>query len=214
MLGNDIVNFEVDNKKYDNQRYIDRILSSSEQKHLSQSKDKNAFLWALWSAKEASYKAIQKLELDTIFSPPSFELDESTLTELSHHIRKQPMQGHVHFKSHSIKIQFTWPNKFLVHCVAIKGKWLLFDQVKIAISKEDPESNDDQSFQVRCLAQKLFKKNDIKAKIIRPELSMSGYIKPGPPVMVANDIEHLPHQISLSHHQTYLAVALLLNQKQ
>ena len=80
MLGNDIVDFSIDEYKYNNQRFTGRILSNLEKEYLDRSENKNAYLWTLWAAKESAYKAYQKSHIKALFSPVKFEVNENQIT--------------------------------------------------------------------------------------------------------------------------------------
>ncbi len=211
MLGNDIVDYSVDHKKYQEPRYIGRILNENEADHLSQSSDKNAFLWSLWAAKEASFKAQQKRNFKTIFSPSQFILDKYALEQLSAHDYTKPLNASLSFHSQNFKLFYSWPTNSCVHCLATTDSVLAANDIQSSCAMLQPEeTHGNQSQQVRMLAQKLFRNNQITAQIERPAIAMSGYSKPGPPILVGQHNERLPHDISLSHHGEWLAVALLL----
>jgi Phosphopantetheinyl transferase (holo-ACP synthase) len=67
MMGNDIVDFSIDEQKYLNPRYIQRILTDQEHIYLLKSTEPNRFLWSLWAAKEAGFKALQRNNPITTF---------------------------------------------------------------------------------------------------------------------------------------------------
>jgi len=214
MLGNDIVDYGIDEKKCLNQRFINRVLSQTEIECLSQSNNQNAFLWSLWAAKEASFKACQKTALQTIFSPSQFELEQKSLKTLLdndfRHDFKQPIQAALTFQDQVIHLLFSWPNQTTVHCVAFIGSIAIAKLIKVKISNQwDERVDGNQSSQVRAVANTLLQQNHLSAQIERPILAMPGYHKPGPPVLINSVNEKLPHEISLSHDGTWLAVALL-----
>jgi len=210
MLGNDIVDYCFDEKKYLNQRFLNRVLSTIEIKYLNKSNNPNAFLWSLWAAKEASFKAYQKTALQTIFSPSLFQAEQRTLQTLLEHDFKQAIQAVLTHQSQTIHLLFSWPDQTTVHCVAFIGAHSLVDEIQTSITNQwDEQIEDKQSSQVRAVANSLLQQNRLSADIKRPLLSMTGYNKPGPPVLFSQTNKTLPHEISLSHDGTWLAVALL-----
>jgi len=211
MLGNDIVDYCFDEKKYLNQRFINRILNQTEIEYLAQSNNPNAFLWSLWAAKEASFKAYQKTALQTIFSPSQFQAELKTLNALLNHDFKQAIQAVLTYQSQTIHLLFSWPDQTTVHCVAFIGPRSLSKRIQTSISNKWNELVDEnQSSQVRAVAHTLLQQNNLSAEIKRPLLSMPGYNKPGPPVLISHaNKTQLPDEISLSHDGTWLAAALL-----
>lgn len=213
MLGNDIVDYSIDEQKYQNPRFINRILNDKEQAYLNQSPDPNRFLWSLWAAKEAGYKALQRNDYSLIFSPLTLELAESSLQQLLSHDVKDALWGEVHFEKQIIELKFNWPKPSVVHCLAccktITDPWTHIDS-RVSYSA-NLNSYQQQSQAVRILAKKLLQRHNINAEILRPNLTMGGYDKPGPPILIHNVTgEALPHIISLSHDNGYLATAVCL----
>jgi phosphopantetheine--protein transferase-like protein len=215
MLGNDVVDFSVDEKKYNNQRFINRILTSTEQKYLFLSTNKNAFLWTLWAAKEAAYKAYQKQNLSSLFSPVKYEISENTLLKLVEAKFSETVKGVLKYtndRSVLIPIEIRWPDKTCVHCISSfdvsnqQGENLYSKLMKL----DCEEDYTSQSLLVRGLAQTLLDDLNIQAEIIRPEIKVKDYKKPGPPRLIS-DNQLLDHEISLSHDGKWLAVAILVN---
>jgi phosphopantetheine--protein transferase-like protein len=210
MLGNDIVDFSCDEQKYINTRFLKRVLSPTEASYLAKSKLPNAYLWSLWAAKEAGFKAMQKTALQTIFSPSQFKLSPNTLESLLHHDFKQPFKAELIHNKQTIHVLFNWPDETTVHCVAYMGDVTLSEQIQISICQHwDNQLEQNQSIQVRAMAKKLLQQNHIKAEIKRPTITMPDYSKPGPPLLIDQNNQELPHEISLSHDGQWLAVALL-----
>jgi phosphopantetheine--protein transferase-like protein len=211
MLGNDIVDLSVDERKYSNPRFINRILTEIEIQYLARSNNKNVFLWSLWAAKEASYKAFQKTSLHSIFSPKQFELNSDDLAVLLHHDFKQTLEAKLTHQNSDFNLLFSWPKFNAVHCVAF-NKDVLLENIQISITNQwDDQIEPSQSSQVRHTAQQLLHHNQMNADIVRPVIKMSGYSKPGPPLLINQTGIQLPQEISLSHDGSWLAVALLIN---
>lgn len=74
MIGNDVVDFEdpETRKKQLHPRFDQRIFSEQELHALAQSDDPHRLRWAMWAAKEASYKCGRKQVQNLIFSPRQF----------------------------------------------------------------------------------------------------------------------------------------------
>ena len=211
MIGNDIVDYSVDENKYLNQRFVTRCLSKIESDYLEQSNNKNAFFWSLWACKEAAYKAYQKSQLDCIFSPPEFELTETTLKALVIHDMQSVFDGEIRFKDHQLAIQLTWPDAMVVHCIADKKSESINECVVAIEQNVVATDNFKQSALTRVMADRLLKEKGIDAKILRPELDMGHYKKPGPPVLVDKTTgKQRPENISLSHDKAWLAFVLCL----
>ncbi len=219
MLGNDVVDLLVDNQKHLNKRYVNRVLTTVEQHYLSVASDQNNYLWSLWAAKEASYKACQKLNNQLKFSPIQFELDEACLNQLTTHDYHQDFLATLQHENTRLQLQLIWrfhPTQAgivtAVHATALVSTNLeKLNEIDVVVTKMNRLSTyKNQSSQVRKLAQKILTSHGIKAKIERPLLEMNGYTKSGPPRLITEDEVVLPHEISLSHDNNWLAVTLLV----
>ncbi|MCX7544027.1 4'-phosphopantetheinyl transferase superfamily protein [Marinicella gelatinilytica] len=215
MLGNDVVDFHIDEQKYNNPRFINRILTRQEQHHLKQSTNPNRFLWSLWAAKEAAYKALQRNNTELIFSPVTLTVSETTLQQLLLHDIHETLYGQVQYQEHHINLKFEWPKATVVHCLALThsqvSKWYSIKSKARYVN--NLTSYQQQSQAVRELAQELLQQHHINAKISRPIITMNGYQKSGPPILTDNTSgQVLPHIISLSHDNQYLAAAVYLKQ--
>jgi len=209
MLGNDIVDFQVDEAKYHNPRFIQRVLTEQEQHYLAQSQHPNRFLWSLWAAKEACFKALQRNKPQLTFSPITYKLSNDTLQQLLTTNHSENLSGEVNYKQQNLSIKYQWPEATVVHCLACVdfSSWPYIDSQIAHI--ENLSNYQQQSQAVRTLAQRLLKNHGIEADIIRPSLAMPNYDKPGPPILVnAGTQQPLPAIISLSHDNNYLAAAL------
>lgn len=206
MIGNDIVDYSVDEEKYLNQRYVSRCLSQLEINFLVQNSNKNAFFWSLWACKEAAYKAHQQQHIDCIFSPPKFELTETTLKALALHDMQSVFDGEIRYKGHQLAIQLAWPDAMVVHSIAGKNTELINECAVIIEQNSVATNNVKQSTLTRAMADKLLIKKGIDAKILRPELNMGHYKKPGPPVLI-DEVTNCKRSesISLSHDKNWLA---------
>jgi phosphopantetheine--protein transferase-like protein len=214
MLGNDIVDFSIDEEKYKNQRFVNRILTKVEQHYLNIVTNKNAFLWSLWSAKEASFKSYQKQSLSTIFSPIKFEVSENTLIEIINSNFNSKINGIVVYKNFNaaalIPIELTWPSQTCVHCISsLATADQKTENLHCKLMKLNRiEGYTVHSLQVRALAKLLLDDLNITAEIVRPEIKVKDYKKSGPPRLISNN-QLLDHEISLSHDGKWLAVVVL-----
>lgn len=215
MVGNDIVDYGIDEQKYRQPRFLNRVLTVKEQSYLAQSCHPNTYLWSLWAAKEAAFKALQRTENHLTFSPITFELPETSLQALLSCHESKILKGDVQHKNQTIEVRFSWPEKNAVHCIACcQSNTDYWPHIDSRITHSANLSNYQQQSQaVRKLAQQLLKHHNINAEISRPTLNMKGYHKPGPPILIECETGHvLAHLISLSHDNNYLAVALCLIQ--
>ncbi|MDO9264310.1 MAG: 4'-phosphopantetheinyl transferase superfamily protein [Desulfosalsimonadaceae bacterium] len=55
-------------------RFMERVLTSNEQKSVRGSAHPNRLLWAFWAAKETAYKAVNKLHPDVSSAPGRYEV--------------------------------------------------------------------------------------------------------------------------------------------
>lgn len=209
MIGNDIVDYSFDEKKYLNQRYVSRCLSELESEYLYKSINKNAFFWSLWACKEAAYKSVQKCDLKCIFSPTKFQLSESSLMALCVHNMKRDFTGEIIFSSKEMTVQITWPADNVVHCLVAKSQGLI-DATHVGLElNHAAQDNQSQSKLIRVMAKSLLMRLSIDATIERPNLDMGSYAKPGPPILIDNITKlKRSESISLSHDKQWLAFAI------
>jgi len=61
-IGNDIVDLAHPQAiaRYEDHRFISRVLTPAEQKKLRSSSFPNQCLWSFWAAKESAYKAVSR----------------------------------------------------------------------------------------------------------------------------------------------------------
>ena len=76
-VGNDVVDLDDESiaGHHQNRRFIARVLAEPERARLESCSEmgaKKTFLWSLYAAKEAAYKAVEKLRGPTIFAHRSF----------------------------------------------------------------------------------------------------------------------------------------------
>lgn len=151
-LGNDIVSPYVSRKAH-HPRLLQRVLSGDEYTQYKNHHTARLFLSKAWCAKEASYKALKKLDPTTCFSPAAFVLNEETSC-----IRYGTIAFQVNFRIH----------QEYVYCNAYIGAGMLFFCVQrirdiltsnIAAIRVDETKHDrfksDESIAVRILAKHL-----------------------------------------------------------
>src|SRR5689334_12606196 len=74
LLGNDIIDLKFEEQDL-HPRYIDRVFTAKEKSLITQHEENIALFW---SAKEAAYKALKRINSGLVFSPKKFELDIET----------------------------------------------------------------------------------------------------------------------------------------
>ena len=76
-LGNDVVDLEDPEARLEglHARFVERVFTPAERAALHGSLERLALHWALWTAKESAYKALARVEPDTVFAPRLFEVD-------------------------------------------------------------------------------------------------------------------------------------------
>lgn len=73
MVGNDIVDLSLaDSNAWKRKRFLDKVLSPSEQLLMLDSEDPCTFFWVLWSMKESAYKLHFRKHLDRALNPARF----------------------------------------------------------------------------------------------------------------------------------------------
>ena len=75
MIGNDIVDLKVAAlaTRWNNQRFIEKVFSNSEQEILSKAKDSFKIIWIFWSMKESAYKVHLRRCSKRFFAPRKLE---------------------------------------------------------------------------------------------------------------------------------------------
>ncbi|NNM67852.1 MAG: 4-phosphopantetheinyl transferase family protein [Spirochaetales bacterium] len=138
LVGNDVVDLELTQAlgKIEDERFIARVFSPEEQRVLAAADEPDRWLWTLWAAKEASFKAAQKLNPDLVFSPRRFVV--FPLTSASAEVR---------LDDRVIQVVWTWGPGW-VHSLAVLGK----GQAEFCVEQRPPEAN--ESIAVRELGQR------------------------------------------------------------
>ncbi len=74
MLGNDIVDLQNLNV---HPRFLEKVCTIEEQRVVASSLNPFLALWTHWAAKEATYKAVKKMDSNILFSPKKFVCEEN-----------------------------------------------------------------------------------------------------------------------------------------
>ncbi len=100
MLGNDIVDLQNLNV---HPRFLEKVCTAHEQRVVAFSSNPFLAMWTHWAAKEATYKAVKKMDSNALFSPKKFVCEEN-LT-------------HCHYNDFSAKLD-VMTTKDYVHVIA------------------------------------------------------------------------------------------------
>jgi phosphopantetheinyl transferase (holo-ACP synthase) len=209
-LGNDIVDFssqEAQEKHLDT-RFLARVFVAEEIEAILSAKNQSSFLWALWSAKEAAFKACQKKNSHLIFSPKMFQ------------VKMTGSSGTLYYEEQRLDLQWSWPSPYVVHCCAILTpepqvftRWNEIYQLigKIKTDPNIPITYGQQSIAVRqelvyFLKTKFEIEGDLSVR--RPEIKINGQRKKGPPMLFDGEMHCADYDISLSHDHEWVAAVV------
>lgn len=235
-LGNDIVDFSVleAQYKYLDKRFLARVFCPSEIKSIHGAQNKNQFLWAVWAAKEAAYKACQKNNIDLVFSPVKFTLSEESLEILASANDKAKSPGSVIYgvichADLQLCLRWDFPGEYCVHCCAVlSGCNITADfwkevhyRAKKVFGSNSVVSYTDRSFQVRKLLIALLTETNSEHaltaesstnpfEISRPLVATkSGVMRQSFPILSSDKKKLDNYEISLSHDFHWVAAAYL-----
>ena len=186
-IGNDIVDLNDPQAqgKENNLAFLSRVFSSAEQRLISESSAPHVMLWTLWSIKEASFKAAQKLLSDIRFIPKKF------LCEI---VEAKSAQWHCCYSSACFNVQVTTTNDY-VHAVAVNEASFFVSAVLLEKCEENASNA------VRVLALRLLAELGVLADAVRHK----------PPRFYRNETEIEDWDVSLSHDGRFIAGAVLGN---
>ncbi len=188
MIGNDVVDLREPGQLAEarHPRFDRRVFSGAERETLGASGAPERLRWILWAAKEAAYKVARKLDPETVFSPPRFEVElDATL------------KGRVRHEERSFELVVD-ENEERVHALASEADPKEGVVSRVVRTDEDPAT---VSRAVRALAcHELATVLQIAVEDL--EIRQLGRI----PVLTATD-RSLDVDLSLSHHGRYLAFA-------
>lgn len=113
MVGNDIIDLELARaeRKSENSRYLAKVFSEEEIKHILLAEDQELRLWQFWAMKEAAYKAHQRIfSLPRKLNPKAFHcaLDGSSgkvsIDKLVYNIEFQTTAEYLHATTSTEKL--------------------------------------------------------------------------------------------------------------
>lgn len=207
IVGNDLVDLTLSElvDKHKNSRFVERVLTSSEQRLLMASESPERLLWYFWSAKEAAYKALKKYSSKIIFSPANLEVT----------MHKTLSRGSIRYEE--IEVDLFWhTSPEWIHCSAI----ISIDKVSVDFDfkvmhlgevwdrshqfteRERLSIHSDGSKAVRVLAKTLlYQKGIERVEIVRRPLGK----KYSPPEIYYKSKRINTWDLSMSHDGEYVA---------
>jgi phosphopantetheinyl transferase (holo-ACP synthase) len=219
LVGNDIVDLTLEENQgqANNKRLIERVLTPKEAAIMAAAENPDLVYWTFWSAKEAVYKVLKKLDDNLVFCHSRFKIHAKRLETLNYSLSF--FKGEVQFDDYSIPV-FWAVDKDWVHCIAYHCEKSFLPKVldwnvrplKECIGDEHfvPEEELSiygvESRAARILAKKMLKDHQIEdPQIIR-------YPVPGkrfsPPRICRNQLELADWDLSLSHDGQFVAAAI------
>jgi len=212
--GNDIVSLNAINVTRTKQpNFYSKILTPTETALHQQPCFANIsfeiFVWLLWSIKESTFKFLQRIDADTLFTPVKFEVseiqiplgfnlqnfDSSQLTGIDFD-GLNAILSTIKFGDH---IFYSNSLIYRVFVASVVNNTEDFSQTHWGIKRIDSDDIEIQSAEVRAfLADNLPDKNIVISKNPRDI-----------PVLLKDDLE-LSIPISLSHHEYYIAYSFQL----
>ncbi|MDB2447142.1 4'-phosphopantetheinyl transferase superfamily protein [bacterium] len=218
-IGNDIVDLNQESvlEKHLNSRFIGRVLSANEKELIAKAEDPGLFLWYLWSAKEAAFKAIKKFDSSVLFAHRKYDVLISSANEFLIKNDKAATLKH-----YNLSVSLEWQStEDYVHCIASLGaipaqmstrlqicKTIDVDTTKHTFSiPEEKSIHSDESRAVRSLAKDLLERENItNTQIIRkPEGNQFG-----PPRIFTDESLLKASDISMSHDGEYIAAFIMV----
>ncbi len=216
-VGNDVVDLTEPQTcgKYRDRRFTDRILTDRERRLLADRKS-DRFLWTLWSAKEAGFKAISKaLKARPLARELCVTPEDNDSAE---HCR-----GVVRWKTLTLPVCWRH-NKDSIHCIALCDRAAggrlsqgtmhaalrhSRDCVHRALSAREADSaHNEHSAAVRQLAKSLLRMHGQLApehvQVVRPRRNNVL----GPPRFETNGQPLRSWDLSLSHHGNFVGAAI------
>ncbi len=201
-VGNDVVALSGPGvgQKHLDQRFMARVFSPSERNLiLSASGHESQVLWALWAAKESSFKVVRKRDPDAVFAHALFIVEGDDLFTSG-----WVTYGH-------LKIALRWEfHPSYIHCLATSAsdftgiKHVVSRMESSIISNLDAEEkasvHSPASLQVRMMTKKWI---GGRVRIVRRPLGEGLF---GPPLLF---VEGREFDLSLSHDGEWLAAAFV-----
>lgn len=235
-LGNDLIDLSsVFNQFKDrDESFLNRVFTREEINIIKSAQDANLTLWSIWAAKEAAFKACQKLKLELRFIPRYFSISKEHLNAFSSLSSPSRLMAKMTYLTLSlpITIYIECSTSQTIHSLAIlSSSRKIFNDFQYVVYKttlkEKPINlanihhnltsaelssiKNDESLLLRWQA-KRFLNLYIHRK--QYELLRDVFIKDeqeifGPPYLKSKNNPLLNYQISLSHDGKWLAFALL-----
>lgn len=213
-MGNDIVDLNAPGavNKSQNTRFMKKVFTAEETQAIRQSNYPDAMLWALWAAKETTYKVVAKSIPDAIFSPLKYRVklvrDEAIITG-------NTQTGTVTTQSGVVTVCVFFHENH-VHCIGINGKHRDMRKIYHGYGFEERAYADYPSLSPAAreslAARKLALKHIAQCcgrNIEDMEIIKNGEARaPGPPMLYFKGKQD-KIDISLSHDGRYVAYAFL-----
>lgn len=219
-LGNDIVDCSLRGAKdkYQEQRFLQRVFTYSEQQAIQKSLNPNKLLWLLWAAKEAAYKACQKEQLNLVFSHRSFAVTAESVLKLQQAALVDEM-GYGIIEAGSRLLEFQWQclSPAALHVTAaLSDQSIVWGDILMKTSYQlelNPDKYQQQSYQTRQLLYDLLSEHAAQGvyELCRPEIIKNGIKRKGPPVLFINNAAHPQIDVSLSHDGGWLSCVYYKN---
>lgn len=197
LIGNDIVDLGLPGalEKAEDRRFADRVFSPPERRQILRAPCPSTELWALWTAKEACFKVVQKLEPEVVFSHRAFEVCS---------VENARLQGWVRFRDRRFLVRWDLEPDY-VHCTCQDTpEWR---DCTVAVSEIPDGVSESQA--VRELARVLLEEHGIaEARIVRPPQ----FNRAGPPIAVVDGHAVADVDLTLSHDGRYAAAGVILGE--
>lgn len=208
-IGNDLVCLHTAPDKSKDQRFINRVLTDSEQHLLQQICDKHFLLWAIWAIKEATFKAYQQLNEQAFFSPKTIEVSfekDGFFGELSleKKVVRTRLQGFSRLTDEVFRFELGLENN-CIHSLVVDSP-TDFSGISYHVGKITGDmSYTSQSIKAKKLALSFAKRRGVIADEIRREKLASH--KKSPPRFYKAGVK-LSVPLSLSHDGSFIAVCM------
>lgn len=188
MIGNDIIDFEFAKRhsRWKEQRFLDKLFSTEEQKFILSDSRRFENIWRLWSMKESAYKIISRTDDLVRYNPKDFECSITNA-----------ITGKVIFENTSILTCTEMDLKFLQTIAFLNCSWVC---KVFSIDYPDTQCQHNKTYQIAIKAFANLKNWSYvgieirKNRIGVPEFYTNGVLQP----------EHL----TLTHHGHFGAWAI------
>ncbi|MCX7116627.1 MAG: 4'-phosphopantetheinyl transferase superfamily protein [Legionellales bacterium] len=212
LIGNDIVDLKTSDALNFPQktRFVKRVLCEGEQAFFFKNNQSIALFWSYWSAKEAVYRMIKKMDPTVSFSHRSYQVNFLET-------KRNPSVGYVTYEGLTFHVAFSTTPHW-VHCIAtsinntqkIVSRISSNDEIKsdnISFCPEELQSvYSKESFLVRCLTKNMLKEVTGKDFEIQRPLLLKKF---GPPEIWHNGKKCTDMDLSMSHDGSYCAGVIL-----